>query len=267
MDATHLGRPHPSTSALSLMRITVITVSFNSVATLARTLQSVAAQSYSQVEHIVIDGGSTDGTAALVQERGAHLSRFISEPDDGIYDAMNKGIALASGDVIGFLNADDHYAHDDALAHVAGLFAQAPLDAVLGDVAFFRPGTPDRMVRRYRSDRFNPSAIDWGWMPAHPSLFVRRTVFEHVGVFKTDYRIAGDYEWVARAFTRSPLRYQHVPEVLVHMQTGGVSTRGWRNTVLLNQEVMRACKENGIATNWCKILSKYPAKLLEYMRP
>ncbi|MBC7521864.1 MAG: hypothetical protein H7268_12325 [Sandarakinorhabdus sp.] len=122
-------------------------------------------------------------------------------------------------------------------------------------------------MRRYRSDRFNPGAIGWGWMPAHPAMFVRREVFERIGVFKTHYRIAGDYEWVARAFHAGDLRYQHVPEVLVHMQTGGISTRGWRSTLLLNQEVMRACRENGVATNWFKILSKYPAKLLEYVRP
>lgn len=248
------------------MNISIITVAYNSASTLGRTLHSVAEQRHPDIEHIVIDGGSTDGTATLVRQAGSHVRHFVSEPDRGIYDAMNKGIALASGDVIGFLNADDHYANDGVLARVAGLFADSALDAVLGDVAFFQPEAPDRVVRRYRSGRFSPRTIGWGWMPAHPSLFVRREVFERVGAFKTDYRIAGDYEWVARAFTRCPLRYQHLPEVLVHMQTGGVSTRGWRSTVLLNQEVMRACRENGIATNWFKILSKYPAKLMEYAR-
>ena len=249
------------------MKISVITVSYNSAATLARTLRSVADQSYPEVEHIVIDGGSTDETAAIVRRAGAHVNRFVSEPDHGIYDAMNKGIAIASGEVIGFLNADDHYAHNDVLARMAEPFKQAPLDAVLGDVGFFRAHEPDRLVRRYRSARFSPRAIGWGWMPAHPSLFVRRAVFERVGTFKTDYRIAGDYEWVARAFGSGGIRYRYLPEVVVHMQTGGVSTRGWRNTILLNQEVMRACRENGISTNWLKILSKYPAKLLEYARP
>ena len=249
------------------MRISVITVAYNSAATLARTLRSVAEQSHADVEHILIDGGSTDGTADLLRDGSHRLCHVVSEPDRGIYDAMNKGLRLASGEVVAFLNADDHYAHADALAHVAAAFEQAPLDAVLGDVAFFQPQAPQRLVRRYRSDRFNPRAIGWGWMPAHPSLFVRRQVFAQAGAFKTDYRIAGDYEWVARAFGAGALRYRHLPEVLVHMQTGGISTRGWRNTVLLNQEVMRACRENGIATNWFKLLSKYPAKLLEYVRP
>ena len=249
------------------MKISIVTVTYNSAATLADTLRSVDDQSYDAVEHIVIDGGSKDDTATVVRRFGSRVSAFISEPDDGIYDAMNKGVALASGDVIGFLNADDHYAHPDVLARVAESFRRAPLDAVFGDVAFFHPDRPDRLVRRYRSDRFSPSAIGWGWMPAHPAMFVRRAVFERIGAFKTDYRIAGDYEWVARAFHAGKLRYQHLPEVLVHMQTGGISTRDWRSTLLLNQEVMRACRENGVATNWFKILSKYPAKLLEYARP
>jgi glycosyltransferase involved in cell wall biosynthesis len=248
------------------MKMSIITASYNSAATLGRTLRSIEMQDHSDIEYIVIDGGSTDDTAALVRAAGPRVSHFISEPDRGIYDAMNKGLARASGEVIGFLNADDHYAHDRVLARVAGLFAASALDAVLGDVAFFEPQAPDRIVRRYRSDRFSPAALAWGWMPAHPSLFVRRSVFERIGFFKTNYQIAGDYEWVARAFTRSPMRYQHVAEVLVHMQTGGVSTRGWRNTLLLNQEVLRACRENGIDTNWFKILSKYPAKFLEYAR-
>ena len=248
------------------MRITVITVSFNSAATLARTLASVAMQSHPQVEHVLIDGGSTDATTALVREHGTHLSRFISEPDQGIYDAMNKGLACASGDIISFLNADDHYAHDAVLARVASQFAQVKLDAVLGDVAFFHPGAPERVRRRYRSVRFSPRAIGWGWMPAHPALFVRQSVFERYGPFKTNYRIAGDYEWVARAFGAGALHYRYLPEILVHMQTGGISTRGWRNTILLNQEVMRACRENGIQTNWLRLMSKYPAKLLEYVR-
>ncbi|KQP03050.1 glycosyltransferase family 2 protein [Pseudorhodoferax sp. Leaf265] len=248
------------------MHTTVITVSFNSAATLARTLASVATQSYPYVEHIVVDGGSTDGTVDLVHQHGAHLAHFISEPDRGIYDAMNKGLRIASGDVIAFLNADDRYANGQVLERVAALMEREGLDALLGDVAFFHAQAPDRLVRRYDSGRFRPERLGWGWMPAHPASFFRRSVFVQTGEFRTDYRIAGDYEWIARAFQRSPLRYRHVPEVLVHMQTGGISTRGWRSTLVLNQEVLRACRENGIPTHWAKILSKYPRKLLEWMR-
>lgn len=249
------------------MKISIVTVAFNSGATIGDTLDSVFRQRHADVEHIVIDGGSTDDTAATVHRRGTHVARFVSEPDRGIYDAMNKGVAIASGDIIGFLNADDRYAHADVLGRIETLFTESTLDAAYGDVAFFRPDLPGELVRRYRSNRFTPRMIGWGWMPAHPALFVRRSLFEQAGPFKTDYRIAGDFEWVARAFQNPHLRHRHIDEVLVHMQTGGVSTRGWRNTLLLNQEVMRACRDNGIGTNWFKILSKYPAKLSEYVRP
>jgi hypothetical protein len=137
------------------------------------------------------------------------------------------------------------------------------LDALMGDVGFFHDRDHQRMVRRYRSDRFTPERLAWGWMPAHPALFLRKEVVQRVGGFRTDYRIAGDFEFIVRAFHGYTLRYQHVPEVLVRMQTGGVSTGGWRSKILLNQEVLRACRENGLPTNMLKILSKYPAKLVE----
>lgn len=246
------------------MKISVITVCFNSAETIENTLTSVANQAGAEVEHIVVDGASTDSTATILQGYLHQLARVISEPDCGIYDAMNKGIRVATGDVIGFLNADDVYAHQNVLATVTEILGREHLDAVFGDVDFFRPEARSRILRRYSSARFRPHRISWGWMPAHPTLFVRREVFEQAGLFRTDYRIAGDFEFVARAFGKNRVSYRHIPEVLVHMRTGGISTGGWRNTLLLNREVLRACRENGISTNMLKILSKYPAKLLEY---
>lgn len=246
------------------MKISVITVCFNSAQTIESTLRSVANQTNAEVEHIVVDGASTDNTATILQGYLHQLARVISEPDHGIYDAMNKGIRVATGDVIGFLNADDVYAKKNVLATVADIMKREHLDTLFGDVEFFRPENQTRTLRRYSSARFRPDRIAWGWMPAHPALFVRREVFQRVGAFRTDYRIAGDFEFVSRAFGKNTLRYRHLPEVLVRMRTGGISTAGWRNTLLLNREVLRACRENGITTNMLKILSKYPAKLLEY---
>jgi glycosyltransferase involved in cell wall biosynthesis len=243
------------------MKISVITVSYNGANTISDTLQSVNAQTHADVEHVIVDGGSTDDTMALVRTEGLRVARSVSEPDRGIYDAMNKGVRLATGDVLAFLNADDRYAHIHVLEEVAGLFERAQVDAVFGNVAFFHPSNPERLVRHYDSARFHPSRLAWGWMPAHPAAFFRRSVYARTGMFKDNYRIAGDYEWIARAFQRGPLSYRHLPEVLVHMQMGGVSTRGWRNSWVLNKEVLQACRENDIATNWFKILSKYPAKL------
>jgi glycosyltransferase involved in cell wall biosynthesis len=248
------------------MKTSVITVSFNSAATIGETLSSLAEQTWPEIEHIVVDGGSTDDTLDIVRGRGKHVAYMVSEPDDGIYDAMNKGVAAATGDIIGFLNADDRYAHKDALRNVASAMASGDIDAVFGDVAYFRSEDPNRVVRRYHSARFRPDRIAWGWMPAHPSLFVRKRIFEQVGPFSTEFRIAGDFEWIARAFRDGSIRYRYLPEVLVRMRIGGISTGGWRNTMLLNREVIRACRANGISTSWLKILSKYPAKLLELFR-
>ena len=200
--------------------ISVITVCYNSAATLARALQSVAEQDWPKVEHIVIDGASTDRTGEIIERFHSQLAHVVSEPDQGIYDAMNKGLACANGDIICFLNADDQYAHPQVLSLVATQMRNHKLDALMGDVGFFHKQYPSRMVRRYRSDRFHPNQLAWGWMPAHPALFLSHTVVQRVGHFKTDYRIAGDFEYIIRAFHNQNLRYQHLPEVLVHMQMG-----------------------------------------------
>ncbi len=182
------------------MKVTVITVSHNSEATLPDTLRSVAVQSHPTVEHIVVDGASKDATREVVSLHGAHVAKFLSEPDHGIYDAMNKGLRLATGDIVGFLNADDRYADARVLERVVHLMEKEKLDAVFGDVAFFRTQDPQTVVRRYRSDRFHPRRLAWGWMPAHPALFMRREIFQRVGHFRTDYRIAGDFEFIATSF-------------------------------------------------------------------
>lgn len=246
--------------------ISVITVCYNSAATLTRALQSVADQNWPFVEHIVIDGASKDETAEIIDRFRAKLAHIVSEPDKGIYDAMNKGLDRASGDIVCFLNADDQYASNSVLSRVAMLMYEHQLDALMGDVGFFHKSNSQRMVRRYRSNHFTPGRLVWGWMPAHPALFLSRAVVERVGRFKTDYRIAGDYEFVVRAFHGHEVRYCHLPEVIVNMQTGGVSTAGFGAKLRLNREVLRACRENGLQTNIVKILSKYPAKILELLR-
>jgi glycosyltransferase involved in cell wall biosynthesis len=248
-----------------IMKISIVTVCHNAASTIADTLDSVAMQSHPDVEKIVIDGASTDDTLKIVERYAGTLAHVLSEPDHGVYDAMNKGLALASGDVVGFLNADDVYADKNVLARVVDIMERESLDALFGDVEFFRPEDPTRTVRRYRSARFSPDQIALGWMPAHPALFLRRRVYESYGLFRTDYRIAGDFEYCARIFHKNTLLYRSLPDTLVRMRTGGISTSGWRNTVLLNREVLRACRENGIDTNILKIFSKYPAKLLEFL--
>jgi glycosyltransferase involved in cell wall biosynthesis len=249
------------------MKVSVITACYNSARTIADTIRSVSSQSYRAIEHIVVDGGSTDGTLEIVASRRASIARLIAGPDDGIYDALNKGLAASSGNIIGFLHADDVYAGEDVIECVVREMAAHSLDAVYGNVAFVRGDDLDRVVRVYRSGRFRPSRIGWGWMPAHPALFLARRVFERFGGFKTDYTIAADFEFVARTFSTPGFGYRYLPKVLVKMRMGGISTKGWRSTVTLNREVLRACRENGIHSNYLKILSKYPAKALEFFFP
>lgn len=247
-------------------KITVITVCFNSVATIADCLRSVAEQTWPNVERIVIDGASTDGTLDILAPYRAGIAQLVSEPDHGIYDAMNKGLALATGDVVAFLNSDDRYLDPEVLAEVVAQFRAGTFDAVFGDVDFVRSESPDGVIRRFNSGAFRPDRLASGWMPAHPALFVRKAVFDRVGPFKTDYRIAGDFEFIARAFGNGDLRYAYLPRVLVRMRLGGASTSGLRSLIQLNREVLRACRENGISTSMWRLLMKYPAKLLELVR-
>jgi glycosyltransferase involved in cell wall biosynthesis len=245
------------------LRFSIITVCFNAGATIGRTLASVAAQDHGEVEHLIVDGGSRDDTLAVVARGLRHGGSMESGPDTGIYNAMNKGLARATGDVVAFLNADDHYAAPDVLSRVAGALTSSGADALFGDVGMFDPATPDRTVRRYRSASFRPSRLRWGVMPAHPATFVRRGVFAEVGGFREDYVIAADFEMAIRMFANGRHSYVHLPDILVRMATGGVSTRGWRAAATINRESVRACRANGLATNQAMIMTKYARKLLE----
>jgi glycosyltransferase involved in cell wall biosynthesis len=248
------------------MKISIITVAYNAAATIADTMASVAAQDFEEVEHVVIDGGSTDGTQDIVSTGIRPGGRFVSERDKGLYDAMNKGIAFATGDVIGILNADDILAGRHILGDIAARFHALDVDAVLGDVAFFRDGEPDTIVRRYDSGYFRPDRVAWGIMPAHPGMYMTRESYRRVGPYRLDYRIAADFEFVARAFLRHRLSFAHLPEIVVKMRLGGISTSGWKAKMTINREVLRACRENGIYSNPLMIASKYPRKLLELIR-
>lgn len=249
------------------IKISIITVSFNAVATIEDAILSVGEQKYANTEHIIIDGGSSDGTVDVISQYRHLLTCVVSEPDQGIYDAMNKGIDLATGDVIGFLNADDVYADTEALARVTHAFGQTNIDACYGDVVFVRDDLRT-IVRYYRSSRFSLKRLAYGWMPAHPALFLKASLFKKYEYFKTDYQIAADFELVARLFWVHEIRYRYLAEVLVKMRLGGVSTKGVKSNLVLNKEIVRACRENGIDTNLFKVLLKFPLKMMElFVRP
>lgn len=255
----------PCATARRLPRVSVITVCFNPGPVVLHAIESVQRQDYASIEHIVVDGGSTDGSAELIRSRLREGDVFVSEPDEGIYDAMNKGIRLATGDIIALLNADDRYAHEGVVSRFINVFLSQAVDCVIGDVAFFR-GQPQNIVRRYNSGAFRPSRIRWGLMPAHPALILRKATYDRLGLYRTDYRIAADYEFVARAFGKGQTSYVYVPEVFVLMAVGGVSTRGSQARRIINRESVRACRDNGIYTNLPMITFKYFFKVLELIQ-
>lgn len=243
--------------------VSVVTVCRNSVRTIEHCVASVAAQHGVDIEHVVVDGASTDGTQEVA---AAHLragGRIVSEPDKGIYDAMNKGWRLARGDYVAFLNADDHYSDPNVLARLAGTARTRDVDVVLGDVRLFDPARPHRFVRRYRSGLFRPFLLRFGLMPAHPGMLMRRSLLERLGGFRQDMAIAADYDLCVRAFWKARCSWAHVPIAAVDMATGGASTRDLRAKLLINTEVLHACLDNGLYTNRALIMMKYPLKALD----
>lgn len=248
------------------MRVSIITVTLNSAATLATTMDSVCRQDHRDIEHIIVDGRSTDQTLDIIRSY-PHVARYISESDSGLYDAINKGIALATGDVVGILNSDDFFPSPHIVANIADALSTSAVDAVFGDVAFVRPSNLDRIVRIYSSRKFHPRQFARGYMPAHPSFYVRRRCYEQYGGYKTDYRIAADYELLVRFIHRHRISYAYLPQTTVYMRTGGVSNRTIASRYVLNREIVRACRENGVTTSMARLSLKYFFKVFEYVKP
>lgn len=232
------------------MKISIITVCYNSENFISSAINSVLSQAYSNIEFIVIDGGSKDSTVSIIESFGNKISYFVSEEDKGIYDAMNKGIMLAKGDVIGFLNSDDFYASNDVLSRVAGVFEKDPsLDACYADLIYTDQIDILRGVRYWRSGDYLPSSFSKGWCPPHPTFFVRGSVYERLGIFDLSYRIASDVELMMRFLEVHKIRVQHVPEVWVKMRMGGTTNNSLKNIWVQNQEVLRALRSYGLPTN------------------
>lgn len=226
-------------------RISVITVTLNSAATLSDTLRSVSAQDYPEIEHLVVDGGSNDGTLALIEQHAAPWRKVVSEVDEGIYHAMNKGIALATGELIGFLNADDFYPNGDVLTRVAEVFRDPAIEACYGDLCYVEQRRPDRVVRYWRAGPHRPGAFRSGWAPPHPTFFVRRGVLERCHGFDTRFRVASDFDLMLRLLEVERVRVHYLPTVLVHMRLGGVSNRNLRNVKRGNREILSALRAAG----------------------
>lgn len=247
------------------MKISVITAVYNANETVSDAIESLVGQTYSDVELIVIDGHSTDGTREVLEGWRDHLGVLISEPDGGIYDALNKGLARATGEVVGFLHADDLLADDRVLARIAEAFADPAVDAVYGDLVYVSKAEPSRVIRYWQAGDFSPRRLRRGWMPPHPTFYARREVYERLGYFDTSFRIAADYDCMLRFLGLGNIRCRYIPEVLVKMRIGGESNRSLRNILRKSGEDYRALQQNhagGIVTLAWKNLSKIPQFIL-----
>ncbi len=247
------------------MKISIVTVCYNSEATIRDCIESVLAQDYPDIEYLVVDGKSTDATMDIVAEYGDRIDHVISEPDQGIYDAMNKGIQTATGDVVGTLNSDDLFADSQAISSMAALLRANPqLDGAYADLEYVRREDTGRVFRVYSSRWFKPALIRFGIMLPHPTFYVKRALFEKFGYYKLTYRVSADFELMARFMVRGA-RLARLPKMLVKMREGGISTTGFRWRIHQNLEIVRACRENGIYTNPLLLAFKIPVKLAGYL--
>ena len=252
------------------MKLSLITVTFNSACTIKDTIESVLAQTYEDYEYLVIDGASKDGTVDIIKSYEPLFKgkmKWISEKDKGMYDGINKGIRMATGDVVGIINSDDFYHRADIFSIINKAFEESPsVQSIYGDVRFVRPDNLDKTVRYYSSKNFKPSKFRWGWMPAHPTFFTYRKNFEKFGCYKVDYKIAADFELLTRFLRSHALSSKYVPVDFMKMRTGGKSTSGLKSNWVLNKEIVRACKENGIYTNMFMLSLKYFVKVFEFLQ-
>lgn len=250
----------------SKLKVSIITVAYNSGKTIADTIQSVMVQDYPNIEYIIVDGNSKDNTVNIIKSFEDKLSlKWISEPDKGLYDAMNKGIRMATGDVVGIINSDDFYHRTDSISKIAEAFQISDVASVFADIRFVNPDNLEKTIRYYSSGSFNPSKFKWGYMPAHPTFFTKRELFDSLGYYKTDYKIAADFELLIRFLYKERLSYKYLAVDLMKMRTGGVSTTSLKSNYILNKEIIRACKENHIYTNLFFLSFKYFKKVFEFI--
>ena len=242
------------------MKVSLITSTYNSADTLLDTLESVRRQTHDDIEYIVIDGASKDGTLDLLEQNLDIIAVLRSEPDKGIYDALNKGIAIATGEIVGLLHSDDVFASENVLAEVVKLFENTSCDAVYGDLEYVRRDNLSKRIRYWKSQPFDRSAFYKGWMPAHPTFYLKREYYEQFGSFDLSFFTSADYELMLRMLLRHELKAQYLPKTMVSMRVGGQSNVSWKNRWIANQEDARAWRVNGLNpkpyTRWLKPISK-----------
>ena len=246
------------------MTVSIITVVYNGADTIAEAIESVLGQTYPHIEYIIIDGASTDGTQAIVARYGERISQFVSEPDRGLYDAMNKGIRRATGAVIGILNADDLYRHTEVISQMVALLEQDKADAVYGDLVYAQRDVPDKVTRYWEAGMYKPGAFLRGWMPPHPTFFVRASIYHRYGYFTTSLRSAADYELMLRFIHKHQIRVAYLHQVVVVMRLGGVSNSSLFNRLRANREDRIAWQINAMKPAWFTLWLKPLRKIGQF---
>lgn len=247
------------------MKLTIITAVLNGEGNIHLCLDSISKQNCI-AEHIVVDGGSTDRTLNIIDENKISSAQIVSEPDKGIYDAMNKGIQLASGEIVGVLNADDFYAGSDVLAKIVEVFSNSDVDSCYGDLVYVDKKNTDRVVRYWHSGEYNSENFYWGWMPPHPTFFVRRSVYEKYGLFNLSLGSAADYELMLRFLLKHKITCKYIPEILVHMRVGGQSNASLKNRLIANHNDHKAWKLNNLKPYPWTLSLKPLRKIRQYFK-
>jgi len=245
------------------MKLSIISVVYNNDQYIEDCIESVASQSYRNREHIVVDGGSTDGTLEVIEKHRDKITKWISEPDDGLYSAMNKGISMATGDVIGFLHSDDYYADQDVMEKVAGVFINKDVESLYGDLVYISK-SGKRILRYWKSGNYRKGMVKWGWMPPHPTFFVKRELYKRHGGFNTNLRVAADYELILRFLGKHSISTHYLPEVLIKMRIGGNSNKSVKNLLRKSKEDFQAMKDNGLPIPIAALLYKNFSKLPQF---
>jgi glycosyltransferase involved in cell wall biosynthesis len=236
------------------MLVSVITVVLNSRLTIEDTIKSVLGQTYKNIEFIIVDGGSTDETTEIIKSYGNKIAKFISEPDKGIYDAMNKGILAASGDIVGFLNADDVFYDNAAIQRIVSMFAGDSIDCVYGNLVYVCRKDVTRITRLWKSREFRQGLFEKSWTPAHPTFYCKKALYQRLGLYRTDFKIAADVELMYRFLQKNHARSKYINSDFVRMRDSGVSNRGIESTVIITREMRKAIIENGGKFNLIKYL-------------
>lgn len=247
------------------MKISIITSVFNNKETIAEAIESVLSQTYAKIEYIVVDGASTDGTVDVIEQYSKNIDTFVSEPDKGIYDGLNKGIALATGDIIGFLHSDDLFENECVVTKIVEAFKKKHADSIYGDLTYVSKEDTSHVVRFWKSGMFTLAKLKRGWMPPHPTFYVKREVYKKYGAFDTSFKIAADYDSILRFLGREKISTYYMPEVCVKMRVGGASNKSIRNLVQKSKEDLRAMKNNGVG-NVGSLFVKNASKVPQFFR-